>query len=130
MAKGGMSRHRSAGNGRAGLRDTPAEIRRTLEIYVRNSSLLAGLPLAERALREQQISTLKATMAKRSAATKAGHEVRRQRETARLVDLLTDPDDPRTIDEIWETLNDRECDLVLEWCRREEEREARERGAK
>jgi hypothetical protein len=38
--------------------------------------MLDGLLPAERALREQQLAALQASRAKRSAASRAGHEVR------------------------------------------------------
>ena len=105
------------------MRDCPPALRRTLEAYIANPALLDGLPPGERALREQQLAAMRATRAMRSAASRAGHVVRRQRETQRLIDLLTDPDDPRAVDEIWETFSVKQCELVEAWCRAEEARE-------
>jgi hypothetical protein len=79
MPKGSSSRVRSGGNGRAGLRDTPADLRGILQKYVDNPQLLDGLPPDERALREAQLARFKATTAMRSDASRRGHEVRRRR---------------------------------------------------
>ena len=125
MPKGGMSRLRSGGNGRTGLRDCPPELREILQAYIESPQLLAGLPPAARAEREQQIAALQATRAMRSEASRRGHEVRRARETARLIDLLVDAGDDA--ERVWDGLTPRQQQLVDEEIAAEI---AREKGAK
>lgn len=83
MPKGGVSRSRSGGNGRAGLRDTPAELREILQKYIENPALLDGLPPGEREVRQQQIAHYESVRRMRSAATRRGHETRRLQREAR-----------------------------------------------
>jgi hypothetical protein len=79
MPKGSSSGVRSGGNGRAGLRDCPPELRGILQAYIENPALLARLPAPERAQREQQIAAYQAQRQARSASTKRGHETRAAR---------------------------------------------------
>jgi hypothetical protein len=113
MGKGSTARYR--GPTRAGVRDTPAALRQTLEMYLAHPALLDGLPPAERELRRKQIVAYQARCEMRSEAAKAGHVVRRQRETERLVDLLGEAIERGDVDEVWGGLSAREQALVDDW---------------
>lgn len=126
MGKGG-NQQLSDGRRRAGVREVPAEVARQIEEWIANPSKLDELPPARQRIAEQQITSYRATLDRRSATAKAGHATRRAREIVRVVDFLSNPDDDTPVEVLWDRLTARQQELVNEWADAEIARERSEK---